>query len=100
MDHTSIINFLARSGQARLTAVQHVSVRHVSTFEGYRDGKMITIRIEDYGPDYHAPQYRYRCIVEVDDEFIATGNGDRTPELAMASTHWDKLKRFLAEHDG
>ena len=66
-------------------------VRHVTAFKAYRGGDKVTVEIEDSGYDCHPRQFR--CYVTTEDGRVATGNPAETPEMAISTTHWNKLDK-------
>lgn len=67
------------------------AVVHVTTFRARRGDDPVTVEIEDRGHSCHP--YRYRCIARTEDGRVATGNPAETPETAILTTHWNKLRR-------
>ncbi|MDQ1636812.1 MAG: hypothetical protein QOF62_151 [Pyrinomonadaceae bacterium] len=76
----------------RLESFGNVSeVYEVTTFTGHRNGKTVTIRILDQGPDCPNPSERFACEVIQDDGKEAGGNNARTIDEAIGIVHWENL---------
>ena len=63
----------------------------VTTYRGCRNGKEVTVRILDLGPDYPNPDLRFACEVTQDDGKETGGNNARSVDEAIGIVHWNKL---------
>lgn len=74
-----------------LQNIGHVNeLYEITTYEGFRNGKKVIIRICDLGPDCEESM-RYCCEVLQDDNKVARGNNAPTADQAAAIVHWNEL---------
>ena len=66
-------------------------VRHVTAFKAYRGDDRVTVEIVD-SVDVH-PSMRYLCYVTTEGDRVATGEPAESPEMAILTTHWNKLDK-------
>ena len=78
--------------RSMLTRVGQINeLSEVTTFTGYRNGKRVTVRLLDLGPDCDNPTNRFACEVEQEDGKKAMGNNTSDPVAAVHIVHWSEL---------
>jgi len=73
-----------------LRADELYQVTRFSGFRTGRDGKLqeVTIEIFDAG---ESTTLRFHCVARTEDGRMATGNPEKTVDVAIACVHWNEL---------